>query len=212
MPARAPSDVPRAAELFALDAATGALRAAGGQRVIAFSQPMIHGLHAALAERLGANAGDAIYRVGYEWALQDMLRLHLALKDEFGGKSFDFWQMETKFVLGRWWAPLDAAGWGTVAFDWSALARGLVFVELRHSLVAAALPGAAQPVCHLYAGLFAGALSFFERAERHGVEVQCRAQGHETCRFVIGPGPEIDSAEAWRKQGVAAAEIIRRLS
>lgn len=211
MPLRGSSEAPFAAsKLFRFDAAGGSLHLVDGPRVMAFSQPMIRSLHAALAARLGPG-NDAAYRLGYEWALQDMLRLHQKMRDEFGGKNFDFWQMEAKFILDSWWSPLDAMGWGAAIFDFAAIARGLAFVELRHSVVAAAHPDAAQPVCHLYAGLFAGALGFFERAERHAIEIQCRAVGHDTCRFVVGPGAEIDAAETWRKQGAAAAEIVRRL-
>jgi predicted hydrocarbon binding protein len=118
-------------------------------------------------------------------------------------------------VLDRWWSPLAQAGWGTVTLDVSSLSRGFAFIELRHSTVVAALAGpnrATEPLCHLYAGLFAGALSFFERAERHGVEIQCAALGAPACRFAVGPGSQIDEVEMWRKQGIAPDEIRRRLT
>lgn len=200
-----------AAELLSHDARDGSIRQHGGQRLVAIAEPLLRSLHYGLSQTLDDGAPNVLYRTGYEWALQEMLRLHQAMREEFGGASFDFWQLDAKFVLETWWLGHQAAGWGALQTDFTALARGLAFFELRGSAVAAALAGSSQPVCHLYAGLFAGALSFYERAERHAAEIQCCAMGRETCRFVLGPGAEVDSAESWRKQGILSDEIVRRL-
>jgi uncharacterized protein len=205
----APAARSSAGDALRLDATDGSIRRPDGERLAAIPAPLMQSLHFALVESLGETAQDVLYRSGYEWALQDMLRLNQQLRGKFGG-GWDFWQADAKFILESWWAPLDAAGWGVAAFDCSALNRGITFVELRQS-IAAALVRADQPVCHLHAGLLAGALSFFDRHERHAVEVQCRAMGKETCTFIVGPGAEVDSAEAWRQQGTPAAEIVRRL-
>ncbi len=203
---------PAARELFRHDDADGSIRQNGGQRIVAIAEPLLRSLHYSLSKTLDDGTPSVLYRTGYEWALQEMLSLNQAMREEFGSTSFDFWQMDLKFLLETWWLSHESAGWGSLQMDLSALARGLAFLELRGSAVAAALTGASEPVCHLYAGLFAGALSFCQRAERHAVEVQCSAMGKGTCRFVLGPGAEIDSAESWRKQGILPAEIIRRLS
>lgn len=209
---RASSDrapVPGAAA-FRHDVGTGAIRTGTEQRVLAISEPLMQQLHFAMIEQLGETAQDALYRTGYEWALQDMLRLSRERRG--GAKASDFFQQDPRALFTRWWAALENLGWGSATFDFQASARGITVVELRQSIVADAFAGADQPVCHLYAGLFAGALSFFERTERHAVELQCTALGHNVCRFIVGPGTEIDAAEAWRQQGVAAPEICRRLS
>ena len=140
-----------------------------------------------------------------------LLRLNQNLHDQFKGDAADLWQLEPKYVFDTWWAPLQAAGHGTASFEFSRLARGVMVVNLQGSIVVAALEGADQLICHYYAGLFAGALSFFERAERHAMELQCLAVGHGSCTFVVGPGADIDVAETARQQGDAPAEVIRRL-
>ena len=190
----------------------GALRLADGQRASALPAEFLHSLHETLARDLGENAPQVLYACGYEWSLQDMVRLTRRLGAEFAGGNLDLWQLDARFVLDTWWAPLTAAGWGAWMLDLSTHLKGITFVELRHSAVAAIRPGASEPVCHLYAGLFAGALSFFERSENHAVEIQCAATGHAACKFVIGPGAQIDAVESWRKQGASADEIRRRLS
>lgn len=198
-------------DFFQQELQTGSLRRTDGARVAALSVEFVQAFHFALVEHMGDSAQDILYRSGYEWGLQDMIRLNERLHDEIGGSNFDLWQMDAKFVVESWWTPLAESGWGACQFDFSRLSRGIVCVDLKNSIVAQALESSDQPVCHLYAGLFAGALSFFERAERHAVEIQCRSLGQDSCKFVIGPGAEVDNAESRRQQGASAAEIIRRL-
>lgn len=211
---------PASGEKFVHDPVNGEIRLSDGRRAAALSEEFIRSLHDDLAQESAAAAPQLLYQCGYEWGLQEMVDLSRLQRAKAGGSAQDLWQLDAKSVLESWWSPLAAAGWGSWTLDLSAQNRGLTFVEIRSSMVATALARAsdlareapADPTCHLYAGLFAAALSFLERAERHAVEVQCAAQGHPTCRFVVGPGRQIDEAEGWRKQGVTADDIRARLT
>lgn len=194
---------------FQLDSDLATLRHADGQRAAALPLDALHALHLALIEHLGENAADVLYRSGYEWALQDMIRFNQQLQEKHGG-DFDLGQMEARFILDSWWAPFADAGWGTCTFDPAALARGIMLVELRGSAVAPGFAGSDQPACHLYAGLFAGAFSYFARTERHAAEMQCTACGAAACTFLVAPGADVDSAETQRQRGAAPAEILRQ--
>jgi predicted hydrocarbon binding protein len=174
------------------------------------SLELVHGFHASLVGQFPENAADVLYRCGYEWALQDMVGLNSRLREEIGGSGFDLWQMEAKFVYESWWTLLQDTGWGRCTFDFGSATRGILVIQLQGSAVAAALAGSEEPVCHLHAGMFAGAVSFFDRGERHAVELQCAAMGAESCQFIVGSGADIDAAETWRQQGTSAGEIIRR--
>jgi hypothetical protein len=204
---------PTSADFVRSEQATGSIRLATGQRAAVLPGNLLSELSAGLEPPTGDQTRHAVYKFGFEWALQDMVRLSRQLVTEFGGGSnLDLWQMDAKFVLDRWWGPLQSAGWGTCVLDLSSRSRGLAFVGLQHSLVANALAGATRPTCQLYAGLFAGAFSFFDRSESHAVEFQCASLGAPACRFVIGPTPQVDEVESWRHQQVAPEEIRRRLS
>lgn len=182
-----------------------------GRRVTALPEALMQELHRGLAGAAEDRTRQLLYHAGYEWGLQDMLHLSQRLRDESEAENPpELWKMDAPFVLERWAAPFTAAGWGACLFDLSSHAKGITFVELRSSAAAASVARAATPVCHLYAGLFAGALSFYDRVESHGVEIECRALGHACCRFIVGPGPLIDQAENARHSGVAP-EAIRRL-
>jgi predicted hydrocarbon binding protein len=197
--------------IFQSNSAQGSIRRANGSRLAVVPSDFLLSLHVHLIERFADNSQDVLYRSGYEQGLQDMVRLNRELREQYGGGSTDLWQMDAKFILNSWWEPLAQAGWGRCTFDLAALARGVAFVELEDSPIAAALGHTEHPICHFFAGLFAGAMSFFERAERHATEIECRSAGGALCRFVVAAGDNIDSAEGWRQQGVSATEIIRRL-
>ncbi len=150
-----------------------------------------------------------LYRSGYEWALQEMIALAQRFQSERGDAA-DPAQMDSRFVLESWWAPFTQAGWGRASFHTAGLGRGMAVVELQDSAVALAFAGSDQLACHLYAGLFAGAVSFLERTEHHAAEMQCTACGAATCVFVVGLGADIDLAETRRQAGTAVAEITRQ--
>lgn len=189
----------------------GSLRRSDGLRLAAVPANFLLALHQHLFEHFADNCQDLLYRSGYEQGLQDMRRVNLELRQQFGSGSFDLWQMDAKFILNTWWEPLAAAGWGECTFDFAAQSRGITVVALADSPVADAVAHVEHPICHFFAGLFAGAMSFYERSERHGTEITCRAAGGDQCRFVIAPGNEVDTIEGWRQQGLAEAEILRRL-
>ncbi len=177
---------------------------------MAVSGPFLHALHAGIAENFPDDAPDVLYRAGYDQGLQDLLRLSRELRESFGS-AFDFWQADPKFVLESWWAPLAGAGWGQARFDLASTARQLVVIDVVGGFIPAALGPSGQPMCHHTAGALAGALSFFERAERHATEIACAADGAAHCTFVVAPGPIVDSAESSRQEGVTPEEILRRL-
>ena len=220
MPPRPPSDSRHPARENFLHPVfeEGAIRLSDERRTAALPVEFIRALHDGLLRELGENAHRTFYAAGYEWALQEMILLSRRLRGEMGnGGNLDVWQMDARLVLEAWWAQFTAAGWGAWTLDLTTQSTGITFVEVRNSAtaakpLAAVTSGRGEPACHLYAGLFAGALSFFERAETHAVEIQCAALGHPSCRFVIGPGSQIDAVESWRRQGASAEEIRRRLT
>ena len=196
----------------------GAIFLGDGRRVAAWSEVFLQTLHRSLAQENAAAATHHLYRIGFEWGLQDILQLSQQVRDELGRRpGEDLWKLNEASVFERWSAPLATAGWGKWTFDRTARASGLTAVELHHSAVAAALatsagPAPTDPVCHLYAGVFAGALSFCDRTELHAVETECVALGHVCCRFLVGPGPIIDRAETARRQGENHDAIVRALT
>lgn len=194
-------------------ATDGAVLLTDGRRGAGWSEFSLQELHRSLTLEHPDSARHLLYRVGFEWGLQDMLQLNQRVREERGRQpGEDLWKLDAATALARWSAPLPAAGWGRWKFDRSAQASGVTLVELQDSAVASALsspPVPSDPVCHLYAGLFAGVLSFYDRTELHAVETECAALGHAGCRFLVAPGPIVDRAETARRGGANHATILR---
>jgi len=194
-------------EYFRKDGDEGSIYLRDGQRASEVSEDFIVGLHAGLEEDVGDASNLIMYKCGIDWGLQDMKRFNNRMRHEFGGGKLDVWQMNKRFVFESWWWPLTVQGWGGWTLDLSFESRDMTFVEIRNSAVARSMEQVGKPVCHLYAGMFAGVFSYFEREERQSIEVQCYSMGNDRCKFMIGKEKQVNAAEFWRQEGANAEEI-----
>lgn len=195
-------------EFFSSDSTKGTIHLRDGQRAARVSEAFINGLHVGVEDEVGDASGLIMYRCGYQWGLEDMKRFATRMRQEFGGGKQDIWQMNMGFVFESWWWPLTVEGYGGWTLDLGFLKKGITVAEIRNSAVAQSIKMANKPVCHLYAGLFAGALSVYDKAERGAIEIQCYAMGNDACKFLIGDQKQVNAAEFWRKEGASAHEIV----
>ncbi len=199
-------------DFTARDPRTRTIRLRDGQRGVYASEDFIASLHTGLHEEVGDAANLVMYKCGYEWGLNDMKRFNEKMRHEFGGGKLDVWQMNRKFVLESWWWPLTTEGWGGWNVDFGFERQGMVFVTIKNSAVAKAMEQVGKPVCYMYAGMFAGVFSVFDREERGGIEVQCYSMGNDCCKFLIGSQKKVNAAEFWRREGANANEIMEKLA
>lgn len=192
------------------DRDAGIVRQRTGARGLHVTEDFVVGLQQGLEEEVGDAAGMIMYRAGYEWALHDMKAFEARFAAEFGGKT-SITDANILFVLETWWWPLTAEGWGTWRVDLSRRREGLIFVDLFDSAVAKSLGNIGKPVCHMYAGLLAGALTYLSKRELSGIEIQCYAMGAEFCKFLIGAEKRVNAASFWVQEGASAQDIVDRI-
>lgn len=180
----------------------------GGVGMMA-NEDFIVGLQEGLEAEVGEASAVIMYQCGLEWGRLDMQRFEGRVAEEFGRKMR---QMNVQFVLETWWWPLTAAGWGSWRVDLARVRQGYIMVDLYESAVAKSLEQVGKPVCHLYAGMLAGAMSGLVRNELSCIEIQCYAMGEDNCRFLIGNEARVDAAEFWLNEGASAQDIARRLA
>ncbi len=192
--------------------ATGSIYLRDGQRAVYASEDFVSGLHSGLHHEVDDASNLIMYRCGFEWGINDMKRFNHRMRHEFGGGKTDVWQMNRQFVFESWWWPLTVEGWGAWTVDFGFEKQGMTFVTIRNSAVAQSMERVGKPVCHMYAGLFAGAFSVFEREERGAIEVQCYAMSNDCCKFLIGGQEKVNAAEFWRREGANAQEILDRIA
>ena len=202
-------------EFFRHDDEKGAIYLRDGQRAAKVTEAFVNGLHLGIEEEVGDASGVLMYQCGVEWGIQDMKRFNERMRQEFGGGKKDIWQMNMRFVFESWWWPMTVEGFGAWTLDLSFMQEGLTVIEIRNSAVAKSMKEVGmpigKPVCNLYAGLFGGVFSVYEREERQCIEVQCYAMGHDVCKFLVGNEKQVDAAEFWRNEGATATEILANL-
>lgn len=193
------------------DADSGTISLGSGLRAAQVTEDFVTGLHAGVEQEVGDSAGFLMYRSGVEWGLRNMTAHNARMRQTYGDGKRDIWQMNPTFVFESWWWPMTVQGFGGWSLDLSFKRKNIVVAEIRNSAVAQSMERAGKPVCHMYAGLLAGAFTFFDRSERSGIELQCYAMGSDRCKFLIGDSKEVNAAEFWVKEGATATEILEQL-
>lgn len=196
-------------EFFRSERDSGNIYLRDGQRAAKVNESFISGMHLGIEEEVGgAASGLLMYKCGHAWGIEDMKRFSARMRQEFGGGKKEIWQMNPKFVWECWWWPLTIQGFGAWRLDIQFKEKDFKLVEIRNSAVAQSMKLVGKPVCHLYAGLFSGAFSFFYKTDLQSIEVQCYSMGNDVCKFLVGDEKRVNAAEFWRKEGASATEII----
>lgn len=196
-----------AEELLCLDPVAGLLSSRMGHRTVMVPDAMIAGAEAVLAEEMGEAGAIVWYETGLAVGRRNMEGFAARVRREAGAD----WLEKRRSVIDQWLWPFRAVGWGVWSPDFSYEKRGLTVMEVDRSVIARAAGRVGRPVCHLFSGILAGAMSVLDRAPRRAAEIQCHSMGYDTCRFVVGEPDQVERAESWRREGAPAGDIIRRL-
>ncbi|GAB4214809.1 MAG: 4-vinyl reductase [Synechococcales cyanobacterium] len=175
---------------------------------ILLSEDFIVGLQTGLEREVGDASAAVMYSIGQDWGKFDAENFLGWFEKEF---SITVKQANLLFLLETWWWPFTAQGWGKWEVELAAKQRGFIFINLFDSMVARSLGDIGKPVCHLYAGLFAGFFTSLTQRSLACVELQCYAMGETYCKFLLGGQDRIDAANFWINEGASAKEIERRM-
>jgi uncharacterized protein len=196
-------------DFFKFAVREGTIHTRNGLRAFLASEDFVVGLQQGLETEVGDASAMILYKCGFKWGLQDMKFFVPMIENEFGQKLNE---MNAAFFLEQWWWQLQAEGWGAWKVDTSQRKQGMIFIDLYDSAIAKSLERVGKPVCHVYAGLFAGVFTYLTKYDLSGIEVQCYAMGEDFCKFIVGAEKRINAAEFWHREGASAAEIIEKLS
>jgi uncharacterized protein len=178
-------------------------------RNILVSENFIIGMIAGLEEEVGDASGVLMYNIGQQWGQEDAKFFRNWFIKEYGYE--DFSQLNLMYVLEAWWWPFISQGWGNWEVDMSDQKNGFMFINIFDSAVARTLGDVGKPVCHLYAGLFAGFFSDLINKDLGCIEIQCYAMGETYCKFLLGKKDRIDAASFWHNEGATARDIQKKL-
>ena len=196
-------------DFFAFNVQTGTVTDWNEDRNIFASEDFIIGLIEGLEEEVGSASGVVMYDIGYQWGQRDCTSFRKWFEGEYKTKTKELKNMMR--VLDSWWWPFTAQGWGNWDVDMSETKNGFMFVSVFDSAVARTLGDVGKPVCHIYAGLFAGFFSSLIARSLNCIEIQCYSMGEAYCKFLLGKKDRIDSATFWQHEGATAKDIEKKL-
>ncbi|MEM9507189.1 MAG: V4R domain-containing protein [Cyanobacteria bacterium P01_E01_bin.35] len=196
-------------DFFTFQTSTGTISDWNESRNILVSENFIIGLIAGLEEEVGDASGVVMYNIGREWGQEDAKFFKSWFLKEYGYE--DFKKLNLLYVLEAWWWPFITQGWGNWEVDMSDQKNGFMFINIFDSAVARTLGDVGKPVCHIYAGLFAGFFSSLIKKELGCIEIQCYAMGETYCKFLLGKKDRIDAASFWHNEGATARDIEKKL-
>lgn len=181
-------------------------------RTARVNEEFIIAMHQSFEQTLGAAAGSLVfYNVGKKWGEKHFGDFSDRMRKEYGDSKKDVHSMNMQFVFETWWWPLTVGGFGGWSLDLNHRTKDVTVVEIKNSVVAQSLKSGLKPVCHLYAGLFAGAMSVYDKDERAAIELECYAMGSDCCKFIIGNDDKVNAAEFWKNEGATASDIVSQI-
>ncbi|MDX2271455.1 MAG: V4R domain-containing protein [Cyanobacteriota bacterium] len=195
-------------DFFRFDRSKGTLADWNGNPNVLVSEDFILGLQQGLEEEVGDASASLMYTIGLEWGRNDAVAYARWYEEEYRKKIK---QSNVMFLLETWWWPLASQGWGRWEVDMEGRKQGFIFINLFDSAVARTLGNVGKPVCHLYAGLFAGFFTALVDRPLNCIEIQCYSMGETYCKFLLGSKDRIDAAAFWLNEGATAAEIAAKL-
>lgn len=195
-------------DFFQFNSETGGVVDWHGSRNVFTSEDFIIGLQEGLEDEVGEASAAIMYSIGLEWGKYDSLFFESWFEKEFGTSAR---KANLMFLLETWWWPFVAQGWGRWEVDMSDRKQGFMFINVFDSAVARTLGDVGKPVCHIYAGLFAGFFTEMVRKQLSCIEIQCYSMGETYCKFLLGGKERIDAAAFWMNEGATARDIERRL-
>lgn len=196
-------------DFFSFQTNTGTIDDWNECRNLLVSENFIVGLIAGLEEEVGDASGVLMYNIGQQWGQEDAKFFRNWFMQEYGYE--DFSQLNLMYVLEAWWWPFISQGWGNWEVDMSDQKNGFMFINIFDSAVARTLGDVGKPVCHIYAGLFAGFFSDLINKDLGCIEIQCYAMGETYCKFLLGKKDRIDAASFWHNEGATARDIQKKL-
>jgi uncharacterized protein len=195
-------------EFYRHDAAKGVLTNVYGQRIVRVTEDFMVACLGALEDEVGDAAGEIMYKVGYQWGVEDMKNFAARSQAEF---EVDLAKMNMGFLLETWWWPLTIEGWGTWRYDFRQANQGLLFVDLYESAVAKSIGDVGKVMCYFYAGLFSSVFSLLARRSLDCIEIQCYSMGEDYCKFLISTSKRVNAAAFWRNEGATTNDIMTKV-
>ncbi|MGB7416080.1 MAG: V4R domain-containing protein [Thermosynechococcaceae cyanobacterium] len=195
-------------DFFSFQPEQGTITDWNESRNILASEDFILAMIEGLEQEVGSASAVVMYNIGKAWGERDAAFFQNWFEKDYG---MGLRECNPTFALEAWWWPFTSQGWGNWEVDLSDQKNGFMFINIFDSAVARTLGDVGKPVCHIYAGLFAGFFSSLIQKDMSCIELQCYAMGETYCKFLLGKKDRIDAATFWQNEGASMRDIEKRL-
>ena len=195
-------------DFFSFQSQSGTVIDWNDSKTIFAGEGFITSLIEGLEEQVGEASSIVMYSIGKEWGKRDFHHFQKWFELEY---PYTLSEVPIARLLEAWWWSFDSQGWGSWNVDLSNQKNGFLFISIFDSAVARTLGDIGKPVCHIYAGLFAGFFSEMVKKPLSCIEIQCYSMGESYCKFLLGKEDRINAAHFWQNEGATAKDIEKRL-
>jgi predicted hydrocarbon binding protein len=176
-------------------------------QLVAFPRLSLAALRAALLRDFGGNFATYLQEAGYAGGapVYEAFRAWLAASGSPGPESLDvgaFQARATEFFVD--------AGWGSLTVSsLDGVAAAIDSPDWAEADPASAMP---YPACYYSMGLLSDFFGRTAEAPLAVLEVECRSNGHERCRFLVGSAEVMGKVYERVAEGAPYADAVRELA
>lgn len=183
-----------------------------GERLIAFDRLWMKSVYSVIEKNYPEKAKSIWHKAGLEWGQTAYSIIENLSKTVFPNitniQDLGMEQFETLFTN-----HIASNGWGNFELK---RRDQFLFVDLYDSLIVDIMKdnepaGATSPVCHIYAGFFAGIFSMLSKMELGCVEITCQANGYEHCSFLLDNPDTVAQVEQRIQAGMTPLDAFEKV-
>jgi uncharacterized protein len=191
------------------DVETGILYNRAGRRMLALTDDFLIGLHQALENKCGDQAGRVLHRCGIRWGTTFGVGIAKEWADFYEQPFRDFPLAFFQSLLIQEFAH---NGWGILDLNYQHYPQGVIWLALEGAVMSELRPtdGKVMPDV-LTAGILAGMYSVFLGREVDCVQSQCPGQGFSHSRFLISSPERIASLRGFHNPMAGHDALLERL-
>jgi photoactive yellow protein len=150
---------------------------------------------------------------GVQWGRRAAVDLEAAALESSGKSLREIPMREVAHLISSY---LHERGWGSLVFDFSRTAEGIIQLDLERSVLAEAAPAPARrssttrsyQACSLVAGFLSGTLSTVADRRLAAREIRCAASGASVCQFLLVGHERRGALDVALREGGGSLETV----
>jgi predicted hydrocarbon binding protein len=164
------------------DPLAGALRDAGGGRVVLANEDFLDAFETVFTKHMGFRHHEVLREIGRKWGLRHAFRLEQHVQREYG-KTLR--EMETQMALDLLSSSLGVLGLGHFEADLGRREAGIIVVRHHESPFPGHFVAVSGGACPMLAGFHSAVLTYLSGRRLAAQEFACAGESSGECTFIV---------------------------